>query len=471
MPAERGLGELNIPSVGSTPAAPASGVLLYTKPDGKIYKLTTAGVESEVGAAGGTPQYFYDGTNYQLASRGFFGPVDPTTKGFTGTAGDGWAPIPDAADMASSYAVGKSSIYVPPGSLDNWKAARNNHASQLVPVVGWGDSIMWGAYSSNILNKGWFGKLGTDLRSTYSDGGSGFFSAGQLPLAGFASNGSLVGSWTFDQTAAGPGEADIFSNSAALHTWTIPNIKGSTIDIWWLRGSGFGTISWDLNGGAQTGSFSTNGTAAVQSTTINVTGGGTGPHTLVLTGQVSATVLIYGVTGRNPTGIIFHNMAQGGRTSAAGETSQAGSGTAGKNSITDFSPRLFMLGIGVNDIAAATSVANFTKGLANRLSDAKAYSNGICDCIIIADHMGTINADTNRLYPQYVAAMADLARSYNAVFINRWSWGRNSWDYWNSLGYWGTAGATGAQGTDVVHPGDTGHAAIEAHILPILTAA
>ncbi len=57
-------------------------------------------------------------------------------------------------------------VYIPPGSLDTWKVARALHASQLVEVVFFGDSTLWGETES-----GPFSPLTNKMRALLIAGG------------------------------------------------------------------------------------------------------------------------------------------------------------------------------------------------------------------------------------------------------------------------------------------------------------
>ncbi|MFF9649689.1 SGNH/GDSL hydrolase family protein [Streptomyces sp. NPDC014622] len=122
-----------------------------------------------------------------------------------------------------------------------------------------------------------------------------------------------------------------------------------------------------------------------------------------------------------------------------------------------------------NDARQNIPVDEWSKNVAKYLSTVRAVDNGKTDILFCLPHNGNHDL-TNFVYQDYVARGRGLADAYGAAFIDLWSIGRNSWDYWNSLGYWGDLSNPGAVGTDVIHMSDAGHKFMADTVLPVLNA-
>lgn len=350
---------------------------------------------------------------------------------------------------------------------DNWRAARAAAGARLVNVVGWGDSIMQGYYSSDFRATAWFAVLIAALQAASGDGGSGFLSVVNTTGIGATGATYMTKTGTWDSFAATINEFTIFPHTDATGTLTVAGIRGRYIDLWNVVGSVLTAFTYVLDGGAPVTVSIGAGTADLVKTTIDT--GSAGPHTLVITPTVSKPIFA-GVTGRNATGIVGHNMGVAGRSSGAGGTTTwlTGGKTARDVSITDFAPDLFVLSMGTNDIAGSVSADTYLVNLYKLLKAARAYGDGVADIVVVTDHFG-LYPDAGLIAPRYATQARDIAESFGAAWLNRWALGRNSWDYFDGLGYWGiTGGATGAAGTDVVHPSDGGMAAYAAALIELL---
>lgn len=406
------------------------------------------------------------------------------------------------------------------GSI-GWKAARAAAASRLVPIVGYGDSKMEGYYSSSFANKGYFGKLITDLQALYGDGGAGFISVAETAglIAGSAgritatgSGGVSVGGFT--AVGSGINGQNLRADQVGA-TLTFTGVRGTAIDIYWLPTTAAGSFSYNIDStGAVTVTTGGGTTGAVGKTTI--TGLSAGNHTVVLT-SVSGLPQIFGMTGRNAVGIIGHNMGLQGRISASVVTAAATGLNAGQlegvQSIMNWTPDLLILDLGTNDIAAtnptpvhtqrdrgatahshtentnATYVQNATTGTTTpAVATVRGYSsyirhainmakanNSACEIVLINPHQGKSAVESGTMdpnYTDYASGLYSEARQAGGAVLDCMVMGRHHWGYWNSLGYWGTNGSnSGVSGTDERHPGDVGHAAISAQLLGLLTRA
>ncbi|GGX26899.1 hypothetical protein GCM10010353_47580 [Streptomyces chryseus] len=248
-------------------------------------------------------------------------------------------------------------------------------------------------------------------------------------------------------------------------------VRGSTIKIYTVSGGTRPSFTYAIDGGSAVTVTQTAGSAGIQVTTV--TGLTSGSHTVVLTCGTTSTgqyLTVVGVSGENATGIIVHNLAMGGASSASYANNTVAQLNSTWNGGSDFPVDLVVYTAGPNDAAGnvtadawATNVAKYLKAVKDT-----GAANGSTDVVILLPHPGNFDL-TNYKYQDYAAKALGLAHTYNAAFVDMWTIGDNSWNLWNSLGYWGTSAGTGAAGTDSVHPSDAGFAHMANTVLPILT--
>lgn len=204
-----------------------------------------------------------------------------------------------------------------------WNAQKALAASQLVSAVVISDSLGVGWTSDIDAVRGsltWWDisyirKTIAALQAVYGNGGSGF-----VPVAYAATlhNGlvtgpyaSITGSWTdqFSESAPnGHGIQPTVSGNGA--TITFPSIMGRYVQIITRQKSGFGTVTYNIDSGAFTGTINLNAAEAINTTVIDTAGAG--PHTITLTAATGQS-RIYGVRGVNATGLVVDNFCLDGR--------------------------------------------------------------------------------------------------------------------------------------------------------------
>ncbi|WP_189719003.1 GDSL-type esterase/lipase family protein, partial [Streptomyces chryseus] len=339
-----------------------------------------------------------------------------------------------------------------------------------------------GMYASNPITKSWPGVVRTALQATYGDGGSGFHSSSlsstilaggdAAALSAWQAQGAIVGqtgTWVQSGNKYGPGLCGLYTEvTGSSMTFTV---RGSTIKIYTVSGGTRPSFTYAIDGGSAVTVTQTAGSAGIQVTTV--TGLTSGSHTVVLTCGTTSTgqyLTVVGVSGENATGIIVHNLAMGGASSASYANNTVAQLNSTWNGGSDFPVDLVVYTAGPNDAAGnvtadawATNVAKYLKAVKDT-----GAANGSTDVVILLPHPGNFDL-TNYKYQDYAAKALGLAHTYNAAFVDMWTIGDNSWNLWNSLGYWGTSAGTGAAGTDSVHPSDAGFAHMANTVLPILT--
>jgi hypothetical protein len=361
---------------------------------------------------------------------------------------------------------GKDGLFVPPDWGQHWYPALEDHASALCPIVGWGSSLMQGYYASDFTPPGtsFFAKMVGDVQAAASDGGSGFQSLINVTGIGVAGATYLgtTGNWQNNIATSAPNETSKYATTTA--TLTFPAIRGTDLDIWHIEHtSAAQTFSYNIDAaGAQ--SVQIGSKAAIKVEKHTVSGQIAGAKSVVLS-WVAGSPIISGITGRNATGVVAHNMGLAGRTSQAGITTTYQNNSYGLNafeqSVKPFAPKLVVLdcGMEINDTVSAVSLDLMAGRFGWMMRQAQAATADGCDFLIIVPHPGT-TVDSSTKWGAYMGAITGLARHFGAaVFDVGYAW--RNWAYADGLGYWGDTGqSTGAAGDDGVHPSNAGFAAI-----------
>ncbi|MFI6337848.1 SGNH/GDSL hydrolase family protein [Streptomyces sp. NPDC050535] len=376
-------------------------------------------------------------------------------------------------------------IYVPPGWGKFWTAKRTAAAagSGLARIVTVGGSATQGMYASNPRTKSWPGVMASTLQGLYGNGGSGLqqtslsatvlASGDSAALAAWTTAGAVVtqtGTWVQGGSKYGPG-ANYIYNDVTGSTLTF-KARGTVVKIHTVVGSGTRpAMLYSIDGGSDVSVAQPSGTAAIQTTTIS--GLSDVEHTVVVkvgTATTGQFLSVCGVSGEKTSGIVVHNCALAGATSATYGLNATTALNAVWNGGPDFPADLAIYTAGPNDAAANTTgdvwAANVAKWIKAVRDTGSAM--GDTDIILATPHLGTHDV-TNFKYQDYAERARALADVYGCAVVNWWAMGRNSWAYWNGLGYWGTSAGTGAAGTDAVHMSDAGFQFMADSLLPLLT--
>jgi lysophospholipase L1-like esterase len=376
-------------------------------------------------------------------------------------------------------------IYVPPGWGQFWKPKRDAHASAQAVIAAIGSSSTQGLYSSNLLTAPWVSKIMTDLQTTYSDGGSGYFhTARSLTFMGASTTANAwnaisgnfctvtnPGNWGVG-SPYGPGANYIYTQTVGDTVTFI--VRGTKARIYTIGGGGRSNWSYTVDGGSSTSVTDPGGGTQVQVTSI--TGLSSGNHTIVMTkaGSAGTSMAVCGVTGEKNTGIVVNNFGMSGAKTydINGFTNayDPGRWTGGP----DYPADLLIYALGANDCNVgytgdtyAANLSQFLQGVKDGSTVGGTPVTGATDVIILMQHIGKY--DTNYKWQDYSARARTIAEAYGAALVEMWPIGRNSWNYWNSLNYWGNSGASGGvSGTDTIHMSDAGHTAIANVLLPII---
>lgn len=369
--------------------------------------------------------------------------------------------------------------YVPADFGRTWlakaSAARAGTGKAVVAIHG--DSVARGYHSSNLDTKSWAGLVAAKLR-TRADGGSGFKSIGDSSVAILAKSQpqamvnayqaagllvTLTGTWADYTGPSGPG-GQILSSTVALSSASF-QVRGTSISIYTV---GTFTYEWQVDGGAWT-QVVLNG-YQVWKTTLPAQSAGA--HTVVVRYPSGSTGTLYlcGVSAENATGVVVNQFSRYGATSLTYDVADAinsGDWNGGYRYPCD----LLIYAIGVNDNGGGTAVDTSMLNAARVLRSArdKGGRNGDVDVLFVITHCGSYNTSPNDKWHDFTARYRALAISHGAAYVDMWAYGKNSWNYWNSLGYWGNSAVPGAAGSDGVHLSDAGHLAVYNRVIDVLT--
>jgi lysophospholipase L1-like esterase len=390
-----------------------------------------------------------------------------------------------APTAKTAYAT--KGVYAPPGWGEFWKPKRDAAATGgKARIVVVGGSASQGYYASNLHTGGWVGNVRQALQAKYGNGGSGVYStsrsgtyisgaADAQALTAWRTAGCAItqtGTWTLGGSNYGPGSTYIYTDTTGSSaTFTV---TGSIVKIYTLAGGGSRAgFTYKIDAGGTVAVADAGGSSTTVQTTT-VTGLAAADHTVTVTwnGTASGTgqfLSLIGVSGENASGIVVDNLAKAGaKASTFANTTDASMGAVW-NGGKFFPADLVIFTAGPNDAVAGTTGDAWANSVAKYIQTVRNANNGATDVMFMLPHLGKHDT-TNYLYQDYAVRARGLAEAYGGAFVDVWTLGRNSWDYWNSLGYWGDANNVGQTGTDGVHLSDTGYAYVASQITPLLMA-
>jgi hypothetical protein len=369
-------------------------------------------------------------------------------------------------------------ISIPAGWGSFWRAKRAlagaGTGKATIAVVG--DSVAWGAYSSNPSTKGWASLVRIALQTAYGDGGSGYVGV-QNALAVMSALGvssaartaygaaaAVTGTWASN---GGFGIGNVSISSATTASTITFTVRGTAVSMYYVTNPGNATFNWSIDGVAQT-AVSTNASGNMGRTTV--TGLATGSHTVVISQPGTSNLFICGCAGENASGIVLNNFSTFGATSANYNNTDSFGGVAKWSGGSGYPADLNVYALSLNSAGAGVAGDGWIRDVHRYLQQVKNVAAPASDVLIVMEHIG--NADNaTPVYQEYVSRIQDLAAAYGAGLINLWTLGRNSYNYWAALNYWSVEDGTGGPGSSAQHPSDLGHAFIAGQILSILLSA
>lgn len=360
-----------------------------------------------------------------------------------------------------------------------WRTVRSQSTKNgLVRIAILGDSISVGEIATNWLTDGWVAHLRDTLQAAYGDGGSGYITHNYRVL-GNPGGGQVTttGAWTDVDNEGGilrrSLKPTVAGNGATI---TMP-VRGTTIDLWFRTDPAFGTFHYQIDGGSFV-PVTLTPAASILKVTATVAAGN---HTVVVR-ATTGDGRFYGVRGSNASGIIVENMSLS--QTALADMFNATSGvsatdpydnTVAFRTLAAIAPcDLVILMLGANDVGVDVDDTVFISNMWNAIAAVQyaAVRNGRStlsppDIVVVGEHIGKADLVPGfslfeRDYTQLYGALKDAAEGMGAAFVDVWSAGGNSWEYWADKGYWG------AGNTDVVHPNDTGHRVYASFLIDLL---
>jgi hypothetical protein len=389
-------------------------------------------------------------------------------------------------------------VYVP----ENWgeyllpKLVAAKAGTALVRVAGVGDSLLQGWLCSDTEVTSWWARCRTAGQLAFNDGGSGFKSVADSPIIDSdESNSTTWGNkatnfytlsasgWAAQRGIPdGPGATVIASILAGATATQI--VRGTLVEVLYGGGGAIcGSMTITIDGTLA----ATINTATTPSTqVVGVWTSGTlsaGNHTVVIAGTDSTAlgiggekhVYLFGISGRNATGIVFDKYAHAGFTTAfyanpanstsipvygrtygpTGTWQKAGTWSGGTSRPCD----LVLYCMGANDIGSPQNFSGDTviENLKGYLIGVRATTTADTEIIVVVPHFGQFMG-LGHTEAAYTARLRGLAEQFGAAIINMYTIGRSSWEYQNAQGRWGSTTAPGGlAGTDAIHMSDAGH--------------
>ena len=333
------------------------------------------------------------------------------------------------------------------GSLTRWRAARTAvlaGASRAL-IVGVGDSTTAGVGAGAGLpgrrKDGYPAKLAAKLSALGLDGNGQSFMGNQNASTAntttFDPRLVLGAGWVVEGGIEAPGMNPFRNNSdTTALSWT-PDEAFDTVEIYYLRNTGLGTISWDVDGGSAT-NIVTTGAEALAKATVTVA---LGLHTVNIK-RVSGACYVAGVVTYNSATKAV-DVINAGRPSATTTTMQAaGNAWSPLRGIPAIAAHLYIIDLGINDwnSVGAIAVATYKSQLA--IFAAACYAAG--DVILRVPVPSDPTWQTMEIQSQYRTAIYEVAQAGGYVVADMFT-------------RWTSRAASVDKYYDNVHPNEAGY--------------
>lgn len=351
-------------------------------------------------------------------------------------------------------------------SLKHFRGALANANSEAVVVNFIGDSITWGLAGSDRAVKSTPALVEKALKEKYGDGGTGF----QKPYDNRLFTQGSYGSYALGNGGAAGGALLVCNTVSGLAELTI-NFRGNNLAIQYTESSfiGLDSFYYSVDGGAATGTVTTNGATLSYGNRVNVADlDPQKTHTLSITvpddgngGNGYECINLEGIDATFDTGIRVNNMA-------TSSTYTHGTFNAYDSAIGVFDPRpdLVVFAYGTNEQGTNTTPQGFKESYQKWIGQAKASSDP-ADCVLIIPAPQT-GDDTSVFGVQsYRDVIYQLADENGCGILDLWrKWGGDfSWA--ESEGFYNN-GAGGAGTMDGLHLSDKGNADVASSLIGFL---
>lgn len=228
----------------------------------------------------------------------------------------------------------------------------------------------------------------------------------------------------------------------------VPAASFDTLKVWWLRQSGAGSATVNVDGGSSLGTITGNGATSVQSTTYTVTAG---THTVNIVGPTGGDLFIIGIETYTAATAAVRINNYGLSGSAVGDWDDDTNAWDTLKVLRAFAPDLTFVNLTINDIKdGLTTTGNYTTAMSAIVS----ALNESGDVALTVGNRTNDADDTDLRYQSFVNALMTVGTIMFSV-PNRW-------------GSYTTANASGFMSGDGIHPNDTGYNDIATGLLAVL---
>jgi lysophospholipase L1-like esterase len=346
-----------------------------------------------------------------------------------------------------SSAVNPGSFNISPTMLPKYRYALGSmrDGDRNVRVLKLGDSTTAGF---NATNKGLIGnpraknmpvQLAAMLNSYFAPSSAHTIFGDSHASVGFSTYDTrmtLGTGWVIYQGSNNPWFVGLFGNStpSSGNLSFTPTGNVDTFVIWYLTSPGEGTFTCNVDGGSTLATVNANAASSLSS--VTVTAGSVGAHTLNIQ-KTSATGVnyIYGIEAYDSTTKCIQIMQMARIGGASGGMLQNNQPYDALNALPILKPDLITIDLTINSWAVTPNEtpAQFTSNMQTIINAAKATADVIL-CTGVPSRATVASLATQR---GIVQALYGLASYNNLPLIDHWSrWG--SWEALSPLGMYGT---------------------------------
>ena len=230
-----------------------------------------------------------------------------------------------SAPVSVAAGINKPGVWIPAGSLDRWRPARDGSSAELAEVSIFGDSTTYGSANGTPQYYSWVQRLRARSRAAgYLDGGRGIVGINDFPTlttgGPSVEDGTLItaslGGWG---ARGGPLNSDTFGSDTPGQALTVQG-WGTRCRLTYVKTQTQGAFSVSVDGGAATSHNAYVPLPAGNTSNYWTTGsillelGGYGKHTVTVTNLGGPQGNIVELTPEfiNHTGIVYHRNAVSG---------------------------------------------------------------------------------------------------------------------------------------------------------------